>query len=317
MYEDAFLNALIRGVDIDLLWGYEEGPGTIAWLHQLSLMAQRQGSKGKLRFNRDRSQAHAKLILWDHDGAFEACVGSHNWLSTRPPDSEAAWNDHRITNVSIVLRHPGLVSSLCRCAAAFWHTAQPALLTSTPNRWTRIGADIEERAAKVATIGGTAQMPGLLAGEEPNAKIGVILDAEHEYLLDQCFRQAERRILIASHRLGPPALRRLRLVAENPRAATMQFGVFYGEADVRGNAFDEISQLVVKSGGCLAEFSGLHAKVFVSDDLACITSFNPLYGAPFTASASAREVGIVVEGAEPASWLWKQFRSEPKVDGEA
>jgi hypothetical protein len=147
-----------------------------------------------------------------------------------------------------------------------------------------------------------------LAGEEPNAKIGVVLDAEHEYMLDQWFTQAERRILRVSHKLGPPALRRLRLVAENPRAETMQFGVFYGEADLRGNVFDEISQLVVKSGGCLAEFSGLHAKVFVSDDLACITSFNPLYGAPFTESASAREVGIVVEGAEPASWLWKQFR---------
>jgi hypothetical protein len=156
-----------------------------------------------------------------------------------------------------------------------------------------------------------------LAGEEPNAKIGVVLDAEHEYMLDQWFTQAERRILRVSHKLGPPALRRLRLVAENPRAETMQFGVFYGEADLRGNVFDEISQLVVESGGCLAEFSGLHAKVFVSDDLACITSFNPLYGAPFTESASAREVGIVIEGAEPANWLWNQFRLEPEVDGEA
>jgi len=316
MYEEAFLNALIRGVDINLLWGYEEGPGTIAWLHQLSRMAQTQGSRGKLRFNRDRSQAHAKLILWDHDGIFEACVGSHNWLSAKPPDSAAAWNDRRITNVSIALRHPGLVSSLCRCAAAFWQTAQSELFASTTNRWIRIGADIEEQTAKVSTTGGTGHMLSLLAGEESNAKIGVILDAEHEYLLDQWFIQAERRILIVSHRLGPPALRRLRLVAENPRAETVQFGVFYGETDLQGHAFDEVSQLVVKSGGYLAEFSGLHAKVVVSDDLACITSFNPLYGAPFTESAGTREVGIVIEGAEPASWLWNQFRSEPEVDSE-
>jgi len=317
MYEEVFLNALRRGVDINLLWGYEEGPGTIAWLHQLSRMAQTQGSRGKLRFNRDRSQAHAKLILWDHDGIFEACVGSHNWLSAKPPDSAAAWNDRRITNVSIALRHPGLVSSLCRCAAAFWQTAQSELFASTTNRWIRIGADIEEQTAKVSTTGGTGHMLSLLAGEESNAKIGVILDAEHEYLLDQWFIQAERRILIVSHRLGPPALRRLRLVAENPRAETVQFGVFYGETDLQGHAFDEVSQLVVKSGGYLAEFSGLHAKVVVSDDLACITSFNPLYGAPFTESAGTREVGIVIEGAEPASWLWNQFRSEPEADGEA
>ena len=98
--------ALRRGVMVDLVWGYEAEEKAVNWLHNLAKEAKSEQSKGELRFNRKRSESHAKLILWNRSAErFEACVGSCNWLSMPPKVSGNAMID-----ISVRLTRPGLLA---------------------------------------------------------------------------------------------------------------------------------------------------------------------------------------------------------------
>ena len=102
-------SALKRGVSVDILWGYlperGDGPGPVVeWLKKCEYHARRNLPEGMLRFNRDPSGSHAKIILWDGPRGFQACVGSYNWLSAVVGGA----NDDLTRNVSVRLEDPPL-----------------------------------------------------------------------------------------------------------------------------------------------------------------------------------------------------------------
>src|SRR2546430_5584815 len=90
-----------------------------------------------LRFNRLPSGSHAKLVIADVDGVFEAAVGSRNWLSVPVPD------EGHPRELTVVVRRAGLVAHLCLAAAALWRGASTERLASAIDRWARIASALD------------------------------------------------------------------------------------------------------------------------------------------------------------------------------
>jgi hypothetical protein len=294
--------ALQRGVRIDLLWGYMTNGSadtreTVEWLRKLAYRAKRDCLKGVVRFNQVPSGSHAKLLLWDGGSGFQACVGSYNWLSALV---SGRWSS-RTGNVSVRISEPGAVAALARCAAALWLGAESEVLTSTGDRWRRIAADLDMVASRSAPT-------------TTNAALRVILDREHEVLLRACLRMAQRRLLVASHRLGSVCGTRL-VSAEVGGARALSFDIFYGHAELGEAEFAAITALAGRAGGTLRHVPELHAKVIVSDASACVTSYNFLSADPFGTANNARELGIVIDGEEPVEWLWSRLQKDLPTAG--
>jgi hypothetical protein len=282
--------ALTRGATIDLLWGYmadgtADGKATIEWLRKLAYNA--RDTKGQLRFNRSPSGSHAKLLLWDGPTGFRGCVGSYNWLSAQPGGGQPS-------NVTVRVAGHSVIAALARCAAALWSGAESEALASTGDRWMRIAGDVDADASRAE------ERPG-------NATIRLVLDREHEVVLREWCKTGQHRLLIASHRLGPASEARL-VAAEVKRPESFAFDVIYGHSDQEGPGLKRVEDALRRSGGTLKLVPDLHAKVLVSDTSVCVTSYNFLSADPFGTAKNARELGLVIEGAEPVDWIWRKLR---------
>jgi len=201
--DDALRDALHRGVNVDLLWGYLSGDRTsdkevVELLRRLAYGARQSGLAGKVRFNPVPTDSHAKTLMFDTvEGQFEGCVGSYNWLS-------AAAHDDREGNaieVSVRLHELTLLAALARCIAGLWNEVESDRLGSTSDRWMRIASELEE--TEVATRD--------QAGREGeiNAQARLVLDREHEALLRDWSSRTTGALLVASHGLGVAARNRL------------------------------------------------------------------------------------------------------------
>lgn len=294
------LDALGRGVDVDLLWGYsadEAGGSSIEWLRKLAVEAKRASMAGTLRFNPTASGSHAKLLLHDSSSGCEAWVGSFNWLS----GFAAGLRTPGVANVSVHLADPGIVSAIARCAAGLWAGVDLEALSSTADRWRRTAAELEMSAQ-------TSQQPPANGIGETRTTARLVLDREHESLLREWTSTAQHRLLICSHRLGPAA--EVRLVAAGNRSLPSRvFRVRYDEADITGDALSRAVARVTEAGGVINRVAGLHAKVLVSDVSACISSYNFLSADPFGRAMHTREIGVVFDSPPIADNLWAMLGS--------
>lgn len=301
---EALVAALKRGVNVDLLWGYAidsepRGVDALDWLKKLSYDVGQEGATGKLRYNRRPSRSHAKLLIWDSpDTAFSACVGSYNWLSAEPHKSHESDPVDAIRNVSVCLNDRRTVAAICRCASDLWETASE-LLSDTSTRWRWIAAELERANSA----------EGEILDTEANATVRLLLDQEHEALLREWLFAAQRSLLVASHGLGPVAETRLLAGSQLDRPETFLYSVLYGQTDMDSTRISQLRSLVEQSNGTLTHVPGLHSKVLLADDnLACISSYNFLSSDPFSKSAQANEVGIVIQGAYPVAVISDAFR---------
>ena len=284
--------ALERGVNVDLLWGYMVDNGqdqrALDWLKRVAYKAKRNGW-GVLRFNKEPSGSHGKFILWDSPSGFTACIGSYNWLSSLVNQAEVSLPH----NVTVRISEPAIVAALAWCAAGFWSAAETEVLSSTADRWRRIAANLD----RVATH------------KEPpstDTKVRLILDREHEALLHDWMSTAQSRFLVASHKLG--AASEIRLANANvERQDSFIFNVIYGQTSADETLRSSVAKLVCEARGALKQVPNFHAKALVSDTIACVTSYNFLSADPFGTSRNAREIGLVIEGKQPADWLWRQL----------
>ena len=269
---DALAEALHRGVSVDLLWGYGATREALNWLAKQAADAKRQACPGRLRFNRNPSESHAKLVIWDRSqNEFEACIGSCNWLSFGP----AAPSTCECSEVSVKVSRPGLVAQLGRCAASLCEATRE-VLSAVPSRWQRVAADLDR-----------------LESTEPftqavNAKLKLIFDHEHEWALREWLRTAQQRLLVASHRIGPVAATRLVAAEGRTRDPNFSYAVVFGYTELDAVQLEQVHQMVGNAGGSLLHAPHQHAKVIVCDDLACVSSYNFLSSDPFqTASGCA------------------------------
>jgi hypothetical protein len=279
--------ALQRGVSIDVLWGYGAEREALNWLTNQATEAKREAWPGRVRFNRNASKSHAKLVLWDcASQQFEACLGSCNWLSFSPKTPGAPTP----AEVSVRFSRPGLVAQVCRCAASLWEGTND-VLSAVPNRWQRAAAEMDRLEA-------TAPPP-----DTANARATLILDYEHERALRDWLRTAQQRLLVTSHRLGPVAATRLLAAERRTRKAGFTYAVVYGYTEHDAGQLGQVAQTVRNASGTFVYVQQQHAKVVVCDDSACVSSYNFLSADPFQTASGAREVGVILEGREPAAWL--------------
>ena len=280
--------ALRRGVNVDLLWGYEGGaePGgaVLERLKRLAWDARRDGCKGVLMFNRLASGSHAKMLIFDPAMGMSAVIGSFNWLS--------AFRGGRGTaNVSVRLRHEGAVAEACGCAAGLWARTESAALSSTTDRWRSRAADLEGRVAS-----DSQRVPGSEA-EGGGTTIRFVFDREHEAIMRDWSASSQDRLLVFSHRLGPAA--EARLVRSDESKASV-FVVAYSLTELDAESRSRVDRIVRDAGGVVAELRDMHAKVLVSDSSVCISSYNFLSADPFGTAGQSRELGVVIEGGDVA-----------------
>ena len=296
LLRDSIIGALQRGVDVDLLWGYVDGPvgpshDLLDWFRKLSYHA-RHGRWGSLRFNSRPSGSHAKLMLWDRPGGVAACVGSYNWLSVTFDGADATFP----LNATIRTVEPAIVASLARCAAGFWFSAATGPLSTTGDRWRRIASDLERSALHVDS-------------SSANANVWLVLDRDHEPLLYDWTRKAQSRLLVASHKLGP--ISEARLVNANlARPGSFDYKVVFGRAG-REEAWREgVTKTVLAAGGAVKQVKGFHGKALMADGSACVSSYNFLSADPFGTGRDVREIGLAIDGIVAADWIWDRIAAE-------
>jgi hypothetical protein len=279
--------ALRRGVSVDFLWGYDAEREALNWLTNQANEARRQGWPGRVRFNRNASESHAKLLIWDRSPAmFEACVGSCNWLSF----GQGVAGEPAPAEVSVKFSHPGVVAQLSRCAASLWEGTKDAL-SAVPSRWQRAAAEMDRLEA--------TNPPA----QSPNAQVTLILDHDHERVLREWLRKAKQCLLVMSHRLGPVATTRLLAAERRTRNAEFSYAVVYGYTKLDPASLGQAERAVANAGGSFLHAPHQHAKVVVCDQSACVSSYNFLSADPFHTASGAREVGVILEGPEPVGWL--------------
>ena len=294
------LSALSRGVNLDLLWGCAAGgePGgeVLEGLKKLAYEARRDSHAGALRFNRVASGSHAKLLICDVPAGMFAVIGSYNWLSAFSGQDGTA-------NVSIRLRHEGAVAEACGCAAGLWAGAESEALSSTADRWRSMAADLERQVAKAG------RQVGANRAEGGGTTVRLVFDREHEAILREWSASAQHRLMVFSHRLGPAA--ESRLVRSEESIASL-FIVAYGFTELDKEWLSRIGSMVRRARGTVAKLPQMHAKILVSDSSVCVTSYNFLSADPFGTARRTRELGVVIEGGDVATWIAERLE---KISG--
>jgi phosphatidylserine/phosphatidylglycerophosphate/cardiolipin synthase-like enzyme len=296
------IEAVERGVYVELLWGYAASAETLDWCRKVEFDCRKRGVKGVFRFNTEPSQSHAKMLLADRCGHFEAVIGSHNWLSAMvdTEDEQAAGATH---DISIKLTHAGLLADIARCIASFWGSLRSERLSATADRSRR-------RAAEFSKLESEMHLLAAVPTAAPNAIVSVIRDRDHEHLMRQWFAAYNERFLVASHRIGPAAETRLVSDQRSPLGASRTFTVGYGHGADDPAVVSRVKNIVEARGGQLVFRERLHAKLIVADNLACVTSYNFLSADAFGTANKAREVGVLISGAEPVGWLAEALLAE-------
>lgn len=306
------LDALRRGVHVDLLWGYpskgQSEKRTKEWLEGLRKEAKKSQEKsqgGNLRFNEVATDSHAKLLIYNTGKGYRAYVGSYNWLST--PTAVPTDADQIGSNVTVGLSHQGLVADLCRSVASLWDTGQGNRLSSdAPGHWQRIAAKLEGEAE----LDSPDEMPDTTDSQTP--KVRIVHANEHEGLMRQYLRNAQRRCVVVSHQIDPhEQVAGFRLLdplqKRSDELQSITRIVLYGDSERLGDRETPFRQQVEAVKGELRYKKGLHSKVVLVDDVAIISSYNFLSGDPFNKSKRVREIGVLIEGRVVPDKLWEVF----------
>ena len=288
--------AVKRGVDVDLLLGKcggtsQELRAVTDWTGRMAYEARQEGAGG-LRFSRQSSSFHGNLLLWDRTSGWSACVGSYKWLAISDDCEEPSFPRH----VSVRISEPGSVAALARCAIGFWSAVDTEMLSSTADRWRGVAAELDMIASGEAT-------------HEANVSIGLVIDGEHETLIDKWNGTAQSRVFVASHELVSLS-RVLKSGQDNDSLETASVDIVYGWTGKAQDWLADAARRVEERDGSFRQIDNFHGEVVIKDEFACITSYNILGAARVVGSKVGRELGIVIEGSEVVQSLWRKFNSE-------
>lgn len=307
---EPLLQALDRGLNIDLLWGYRSGSTegeldkqTRNWFNEI----RRQSPNGKLRFNLMPSDSHGKLLIYDNPhGSYCGYVGSYNWLSSRVTPQGA---DRRSPgqNVSVRVAHPTILAELFRSVAGLWLAGAANRLSDGPDRWRRLAESMERLAVDEAAH---VTSDGKYENEDHSqCMVRVVRDQEHDQLMRGLLLAAERRCLITSHRFGLNADIRLAPLEKRAYAENFSLRIVHGDTlDIELTRYNNILQRLKKCTPALVESrQGFHAKVIVADNTAIISSYNYLSADPFGRARNGREIGVLIDSPALADLLWSKI----------
>lgn len=274
-----FHNAVQRGVQIDILWGKsKDADGENTTGNQIELCRKLLTSvelRERIRLHGFTTNSHAKLVLADNGrGQIVGIVGSCNWLNT----------DFNGFEVSAYLADPRIVSQLAKVLAE--------MSLGPSGQWTDLVKDLSGMATNLASA-------PRLSGAKALATL--IFGAQHARYMRQARDEAERSMVIGSHRVSSVA----ETAALIPARAAIQSNeidvtIYYGRTSGPGGASAVQASLdaAQSSGVKLRQIHRprMHGKFLVWDEnSAVITSQNWLSSDPSEANRYA-EVGIFLNG---------------------
>jgi hypothetical protein len=294
--------AIQRGVRVDILWGLpslDEGgvshaKTTKKWLQEIRKSLS-DSSGDQLTVNEEPLNTDAKVLVWDaRDGAFQAIVGSYNWLYGL--DSPSA--DCLGSEVGIRLNDPRLVGNICTTLSG-WLEARGQQLSGVALRWRNIGLELAQKE------------PHSAADDDAAAtKVRVIYDESHAEILREGLVNASQRILVTSHKLNRSATGSANngggkldwLPRRNP-ISEFQFVLVAGKNPNKDSWTPEdqnrLEELVKTVDGSISLGEGTHARVLVYDDVAVVSGYNFL-----STTHDKRQVGVMLQGTAVADALW-------------
>lgn len=181
--EPTLVEALRRGVTVDVLWGGAEAAadqkqGALAVLKRISAMTAR-GPQRLLRFNQLAAPVRGRVAIADVHGQMSAVVGgpgldAQTW--------QAAGGDPDLRAPGLRLRDPGVIATLAHAVAGWWEEAPGEELSTSRDRWRRVAADCEQEVAiRRVDVQGQADA-GSAEGSGPSGAttsvVRVLLDAQ-------------------------------------------------------------------------------------------------------------------------------------------
>lgn len=281
-----------RGAHIDILWGQTADKVELNDTRNAAIALrdhlQAQGLSDRIRLHMTSTRSHAKLILADTGdlGAFTAIVGSCNWMSS----------DLTSFDASVRLREANIVADV-----AF----ELSELTRTRD------GQIPDLAAELVRIG--MQLEKMNARSQDSRCVArIIKGSEHAQALLDARDQANKNILILSHRLGPNARPSLKPLAAASRAKGISPEAFYGRLTGKATSTAVVEEILKGREDGLEVRAvlkpRLHAKVLAwDDDDAVITSQNWLSADPSDVSGQ-QEIGIRIHSPGIGRAIVEQFR---------
>lgn len=277
-----------RNVTIDVLWGQKEEsedrqsrrknmkqdrPTAAEIVAELEKDASLAPYRRRLRFHTQSTDSHAKVIVFDpvQRGRYVALLGSCNWLASTYGSVEA----------SVYLRSACIVRELLKVLAR-------AVYAGAGLRTTMV-----ETLLKMAR-----QLPPDPPGTLLNASAALVVDDAHVDCMYRMCEQAERTVLLVSHRLGPVA----RPGALAPLAAAcakslVKARVFYGKLEAERLLLTQWEADARRHGISLVPIKKprVHAKFLAWDeDHAVISSQNWLSADPGE-SHLVKELGVMID----------------------
>lgn len=281
------VNTLKRGIDISLLWGYEDDQDNLKWLKKLAYDVKQSGATGTLRFNRTVAYCNAKIVLWDEEAGFVGAVGSYDWLSESPNEKskDLIWLSLRVT-------HPAILSALSWCAAGLWMGARSEKLSSVPDRWRRIATNLENQVSDMHNRD-VVELPS-------QAQIMVLIDYEHRTLMHEWAATSQARLVVTSSSLDSAAKKRLDPASIHGHPLDFNYQVIYGYSELDEESIVPIRDTVERARGTLTYSPLMRANSVISDQSACLSSFNFLSQ---QVQDEVRDIGFVIEGADAVNQI--------------
>ncbi|MGJ0524382.1 hypothetical protein ACR42A_12615 [Burkholderia gladioli] len=299
--------AIDRGVRIDVLWGLpsldETGEphakATKKWVQEVRKSLS-DGNGDNLAVNEEPLNSDAKILIWDSpDGAFQAIVGSYNWLYGQDGPSAGCTG----SEVGIRLSAPRLVGNICTTLSG-WLDARGQLLDGIALRWRNIGLSLAQTTP-----------PPPASTDIAALNVRVLYDESHAEVLREGLVNATKRLLVTSHKLNRSATGspvsgggKLDWLAKRNSTPELQFALVTGKSPKRETWTQEdqgrLEQLVKGVGGSLRLAEGTHARVLVYDDVAVVSSYNFL-----STTHGKRQVGVMFRGPRVADSLWEAFKA--------
>lgn len=284
--------ALLRGADVDLIWGYEgDGPpsATLARLQAAAETARSLRGEGVLTVNEHPSGSHMKLLAWDQMGTWHTTIGSFNWLSAHSNIEEV--------DLSITLECDGLTASVLRHLADVWRANEPVPSgASSPRAWLAIASLLEANQI-TSPVDADARRVSLVYGRS------------HEIELRNALRQSVHRLVITSHHLGPAGVARLKAGEGRDRAESFRGIIMAG--DLLEGVSPDAAADAVREAGCQLLRRGVHAKVLVRDDTVLIGSYNYLSADVLGRGSRAKELSVRIEDPTLPALIFERLRGLP------
>jgi len=276
----AITGALERGVVIDLFWGYESASTAPALERVKKLAYDCRNLPGRLRFNREPTNSHAKILLWNSpDGGWHTIIGSYNWLS--------ALGTKR-GEISVRMTSGVAAAQIGQFLGDVANALPGGRTDVVATGWARVADGLNATAARTACAEEHEEIGDEVVAAE------FIFGRAHDALLRRAIVDVQpEHLVVLSGGVTTDGIDRLRSGAALDR---MSYSGVISAGEIMDQMDEEAVVAAVESIGASWRPSTVHAKVLVHRDAVVVGSYNYLSTDPDGRSARDREVSIRLVG---------------------